>query len=178
MPLTMAAACSCRYLAIFSQMMKKIQKARNISLDAYLGFIYGNQIPWAPASSALFIIHCSPAGILRAGEAAAAAIAPTARYISLSAIIPCSQSTNTHYSDICQFGLIELMEILNAHTSEPRPAIVRAKLYPGNSIHCPTQGAPPSRARSKAARKRVLPVSETIAEVNPAVILRTGFIGC
>lgn len=134
-------------------------------------------IPWAPASSALFIIHASPAGILTIGEAPAAAIAPTARYISLSAMFPCSQSTNTHYSVICQSGLQHFNKIVNTHTSEPSPATVLAKLYPGNSIHCPTHGAPPSRARSKAARKRVLPVSETMAEVNSAAILRMALIG-
>lgn len=39
-------------------------------------------------------------------------------------------------------------------------------LTPGNSIHCPTLGAPPFFALSKAARRRVLPVSDTIADSN------------
>lgn len=48
------------------------------------------------------------------------------------------------------------------HTSDPKPATVFANVKPGNSSHCPTQGAPPCWARSRAARKRVFPLESTI----------------
>jgi hypothetical protein len=97
MPLTMASACSC-LLQQFSLRQQGGNKGEGDedTLVSHMGIM----IPWAPASSALFIIHASPAGILTIGDAPAAAIAPTARYISLSAMFPCSQSTNTHYRDM------------------------------------------------------------------------------
>ena len=51
-------------------------------------------------------------------------------------------------------------------------------LTPGNSIHCPTHGAPPLFARSNAARRRVLPISDTIAVLNSSdMIIRSFLIG-
>jgi hypothetical protein len=77
-----------------------------------------------------------------------------------------------HQYPLSRYVSIKFNLIENRHTSEPSPATVLAKVYPGNSIHCPTHGAPPSRARSRAARNRVFPVQETTAEVNSADILK------
>lgn len=56
----------------------------------------GTIIPCAPASSARFIIQASPAGMRTIGEEPEAVMAPMERYISLSVMLPCSQSIKTH----------------------------------------------------------------------------------
>ena len=72
-----------------------------------------------------------------------------------------NQSSNFVRTWTVQWGL----------TSNPSPPIVLASVYPGNSIHCPTQGAPPAWARSRAARRRVFPVPETMADLNSSHML-------
>lgn len=49
-------------------------------------------------------------------------------------------------------------------TSSPRAATVRARVYPGNSSHCPILGPSPRFARSREACRRVLPVASTTGE--------------
>lgn len=56
----------------------------------------GTMMACAPLSSALLIIHGSEAGIRTMGDAPEDEMAPTWRYISESAIFPCSVSMRTH----------------------------------------------------------------------------------
>lgn len=49
-------------------------------------------------------------------------------------------------------------------TSSPRAATVRARVYPGNSSHCPMLAPSPRFARSREACRRVLPVASTTGE--------------
>lgn len=119
------------------------------------------------------------------GDEPADASAPTEAYMAVSEISPCSQSTMTHYMHfsivseksptlhsfrgrliLCRYEA-KTDEYGNQvkRTSAPSPPTRRASEYPGNQIHSATQGAPPSLARSSAARRRVLPFVETIADL-------------
>jgi hypothetical protein len=127
----------------------------------------GTMMACAPQSSARLIIHGSEPAILTMGDTPDDDMAPTCRYMSRSSMLPCSVSTRTHYDfnfrqKCSRPQYASRVEGVFSHTSAPNGATVRARVYPGNSSHCPTQGGPsPLLAFSRTARRRVLPVGST-----------------
>lgn len=91
---TIAAASS--YITVRNKHAKASQlyvgQGESHTLVSHMGIM----IPCAPASKARFISHNSPAGTRTIGDDPAEVMAPIAKYISLSLILPCSQSIKTH----------------------------------------------------------------------------------
>ncbi len=59
-------------------------------------------------------------------------------------------------------------------TSAPKPPTRRASEYPGSQSQRATQAGPPSRARSRACLRRVLPVVETMEDLEASRWVKDG----
>lgn len=63
-------------------------------------------------------------------------------------------------------------------TSAPKPPTSRASEYPGNQSHKAMHAGPPSLARSRACRRRVLPVVETMEDLEASRWAKEGGAIC